>query len=401
MDIIFIPGLWLDALSWDRVLPAVEAAGHRAHPLTLPGMHMADEDRSGISLGDHVAAVVAIIDGCPDDGKVLLVAHSAGGGVAHAAVDARPDRIARVIYVGGFPASDGEPLIDGFPTDGADIPLPAWDAFDEADLVGLDEAALAEFRNRAIPSPAGLAVDPVQLRDERRFQVPITLVCPEYTSEMLQGWIERGMGPAPEVGAIRHVEYVDLPTGHWPQFTRPDDLAQCIVDRAYRPEIDEYGRLHPPGEGAEAIAALGFLEYQRATLEWKTRGLDSSGLNATTAESSLTLGGLLKHMAYVEDYWFSRWLHDRAPSAPWDQVDWSADRDWEFTSSADDTLDELLELWRTAIGRSRALTAAAIAEGGLDQPAARSSPAGDRPNLRWIVLHMIEEYARHNGTPTS
>jgi len=103
MDIILIPGLWLDGSSWEKVVPVLEQAGRRTHPITLPGMESQDADRSGISLRDHVDAVIAVIDSVdPADGKVVLVGHSAAGAIAHAAVDAWPDRVARVVYVGGF-----------------------------------------------------------------------------------------------------------------------------------------------------------------------------------------------------------------------------------------------------------------------------------------------------------
>ncbi len=103
LDIVLVPGLWLDGASWDEVVPHLQAAGRRTHPLTLPGMESLDADRSGITLDDHVAAVVAAIDAA--DGPVVLVGHSAGAGIASAAVDARPDHVARAIYVGGFPES--------------------------------------------------------------------------------------------------------------------------------------------------------------------------------------------------------------------------------------------------------------------------------------------------------
>ena len=116
MDIILIPGLWLDGSSWDKVIPTVEAAGHRTHALTLPGMGSNEADRSTISLRDHVDAVVAEIDAVdPADGKVVLVGHSAGAAIAYAAVDVRPDRVARVVAVGGFPVGDGDAVADGYP----------------------------------------------------------------------------------------------------------------------------------------------------------------------------------------------------------------------------------------------------------------------------------------------
>ena len=161
--------------------------------------------------------------------------------------------------------------------------------------------------------------------------------------------------------------------------------------------LDEHGRPEPPQAADETSTILGFLEYQRATLAWKCAGLDTAGLTATVAASSMTLGGLLKHLAYVEDDWFSRWLHGRDKAPPWDTVDWAADRDWEWHSAAEDTPEQLHALWQDAVARSRSLVTQALADGGLDRLARRTWPSGDAPSLRWILLHMIEEYARHNG----
>jgi uncharacterized damage-inducible protein DinB len=161
--------------------------------------------------------------------------------------------------------------------------------------------------------------------------------------------------------------------------------------------IDDQGRPEPPVEGGEVATLLGFLDFQRATLEWKTRGLDAAGLRTSVGASSMTLGGLLKHMALVEDGWFSRFLHDRDRRPPFDTVDWVGDPDWEWRTSADDSPEELRALWKDTVERSHALVAEALRGGGLDQPAKRSWPDGRHPSLRWIVVHMIEEYARHNG----
>lgn len=162
-------------------------------------------------------------------------------------------------------------------------------------------------------------------------------------------------------------------------------------------DFDEQGRPEPPLAGDETATLLGFLDYQRATLAWKCAGLDAAGLQAKVGPSSMTLGGLLKHMAYVEDGWFSRSLHDRDRAAPWDTVDWEADPDWDWNSAAEDSPDELRTLWQDAVARSRSLVAEALADGGLDRPARRTWPDGRAPSLRWILVHMIEEYARHNG----
>jgi pimeloyl-ACP methyl ester carboxylesterase len=229
MDIILIPGLWLDGSSWEKVVPALEQAGHRTHPLTLPGMESKDTNRSEITLRDHVDAVVDAIDSCGSDGQVVLVGHSAGCGIAHAAVDARPDRVARAVYVGGFPTGDGDAVAEGYPAENGEVPLPDWSAFEEEELVDLDDEARAAFRERAIPSPEHVTRDPQQLSDERRYDVPVTVICTEFTSQMLRDWVERGLAPVREFARIRDVEYVDLPTGHWPQFTRPEELARTIL----------------------------------------------------------------------------------------------------------------------------------------------------------------------------
>ena len=406
MHIILVPGLWLDGSSWEKVVPILEEAGHRAHPITLPGMEAADADRSRITLGDHVAAVVAAIDAVdPADGKVVLVGHSAGAAIAHAAVDARPDRIARGVYVGGFPTGEGDAVAEGYPAEKGEVPLPDWSAFADEDLADLDDEARTEFRERAIPSPERVTRDPQRLTDERRYDVPVTVVATEFTSEMLRHWIEQGEQPVRELAKIRDVAYVDLPTGHWPQLTRPEELGRAILEAtAASPgappamtRLDEQGRPEPPLAADEIGTLLGFLDYQRATMAWKCAGLDAGGLRATVGVSSMTLGGMLKHLAYVEDYWFSQFLHGRDQQPPWDRVDWEADPDWDWHSAAEETPERLRTIWNDAVAHSRSLVAEALAEGDLGQLARRSWPDGGTPSLRWILTHMIEEYARHNG----
>ena len=162
-------------------------------------------------------------------------------------------------------------------------------------------------------------------------------------------------------------------------------------------DVDEHGRPEPPAAGDETATLLGFLDYQRATLAWKCSGLDAAGMRATVAASSITLGGLLKHLAYVEADWFSESLHGRDREPPWDTVDWKADPDWEWHSAAQDTPEQLLALWRDAVAGSRSRVTEAMADGGLGRLARRTWPDGSAPSLRWILCHMIEEYARHNG----
>jgi uncharacterized damage-inducible protein DinB len=264
----------------------------------------------------------------------------------------------------------------------------------------LDEAAQARFRERALPSPVQVTTDLQSLSDTRRYEVPVTLLCPEYTGAALREWVAKGVGSLSEVPRINHVDYLDLPTGHWPQFTRPDGLATAIVSAIHFPadrRIDDDGRPEPPTNGDELATLVGFLEFQRATFAWKCAGLDAAGLRATTAASTLTLGGMMKHLALVEQSWFSRSLHDRDWTPHWDGVDWKADRDWDFHSAQNDAPDELWKLWYASLVSSRAQLDEALADGGLDRPAKRTWPDGTAVSVRWILTHMIEEYARHNG----
>ena len=230
MDIVLIHGLWLDGSSWEAVLPTLQRAGHRTRTLTLPGMESKDADRSKITLRDHVDAVVAVIDSFDStDAEVVLVGHSGGGAIAHAAVDARPDHVARVVYVDSLPLGDGGVINDAFPAEDGNVPLPDWSLFDEEDLIDLDDELRARFRERAIPAPVHVARDPQRLSDERRYEVPITVISCEFPSAMLRELIEQGHGYVQELAKIRDVDYIDLPTGHWPQFTRPEELGQAIL----------------------------------------------------------------------------------------------------------------------------------------------------------------------------
>jgi pimeloyl-ACP methyl ester carboxylesterase len=230
MDIILIPGFWLDASSWDDIVPVLERSGHRAHALTLPGMESRDADRSSITLRDHIGAVVQVIDALgPDSGKVVLVGHSGGGAVAHGAVDARPDRVARVVYVDSMPLGEGGLVNDEYPAENGEIPLPGWPLFEKEDLVDLGDDLREAFRARAIPTPEHVATDRQRLSDERRYDVPVTVIACEFSSATLRQWMEQGHPGVRELASIRQAEFIDLPTGHWPQFTRPADLGEAIL----------------------------------------------------------------------------------------------------------------------------------------------------------------------------
>jgi hypothetical protein len=153
----------------------------------------------------------------------------------------------------------------------------------------------------------------------------------------------------------------------------------------------------PPVAGSELDTLTGALERVRGYVAWKCGNLDAAGLRATLGPSTMTLGGLLKHLALVEDDMFSVRLHGADRSPPWDTVDWDADPDWEWRTAAEDSPAQLMSLWQETVDRSRALVADAVADGGLDRPANFTSPGGQTPSLRRLLVDMIEEYARHVG----
>jgi hypothetical protein len=154
----------------------------------------------------------------------------------------------------------------------------------------------------------------------------------------------------------------------------------------------------PPDASDEVATLLGALEAQRATFAWKVAGLDHDALTTRVAASSITLGGLVKHLAFVEVLWFCTSLVGERPGEPWESVDWDASPEWPWTSAADDEPEELYALWRTSVERARAGVAAALADGGLDHLTVWS-PDEDAPrvSLRRVLADLIQEYARHTG----
>jgi uncharacterized damage-inducible protein DinB len=165
--------------------------------------------------------------------------------------------------------------------------------------------------------------------------------------------------------------------------------------------VDEHGRPEPPRDGAEAATLLGFLDYQRATLQLKCRGLSDEQLRVALPSSPITLGGLLKHLACVEDSWFTDVVAGAPLPEPWASVDFEADPDWTWHSAAADSGDALRAMWAEGVNRSCGVIKARLSE-GEDAALSQTHPVlywGDqeRVSLRWVLTHMIEEYARHNG----
>lgn len=169
--------------------------------------------------------------------------------------------------------------------------------------------------------------------------------------------------------------------------------------------LDEQGRFqseqgypNPLDARDETATLLGFLERQRATFAWKCSGLDADGLRATAGASSMTLGGLLKHLARFEDDMSTEWLQGREQLSPWNTVDWDSEHDWDWRSAAEDSPGELYGRWRDSVARSRVLIAQAAAGNIAARRGGNTEEVQSRlPSLRYILLNMIEEYARHNG----
>jgi len=153
----------------------------------------------------------------------------------------------------------------------------------------------------------------------------------------------------------------------------------------------------PPLAGSETEHLLGSLRRLRTTFRWKAGHLAADGLRASIPSSDLTLGGLLKHLACVEDMTFTWKMRGKAPGSPWQEVDWDSNPRWDMTSAAEDTPEQLYALWDGAVERADARIAAALADGGLDQPVEISSPNGDHPSLRRLIFDLLEEYGRHTG----
>jgi len=220
--IILVPGFWLGAWAWDEVAAALRADGHDVTPLTLPGLESVDADRASITFADHVDAIVDAIRaaGTP----VVLAVHSGTGFSGYAASDRVAESIAAMVYVDSAP---GKGAVDA-DFDAVDKPL-NWDeiAADE-NLDGLSEEQLETFRQRAVPEPGGILREGVALTNDARRDIPTTIICTGYTSEQYKDAVQEGYPWLSGVPELRNLTWVDLPTSHWPMWSRPQELAAII-----------------------------------------------------------------------------------------------------------------------------------------------------------------------------
>jgi len=222
MEIVLIAGLWLDATAWDPVTRELERLGHRPIPVTLPGQ---GDGSSSATLQDQVDAVTRAVQEAT--APVMVVGHSAACSLAWAATDAQPEKVSATVMIGGFPAADGQTYADFFPVTAGAVPFPGWEPFAGPDSADLDQAMRKRIAESAHPVPEAVTRGVMRLRDERRFGVPVVLVCTEYTPAEAREWLEAGQ--MPELSRAERVDYVGLDSGHWPMFSQPVQLAQILA----------------------------------------------------------------------------------------------------------------------------------------------------------------------------
>jgi len=225
MDILLIAGLWLDGSVWANVAAQLEARGHRAVPITLPGQ---GDGNASATLADQSATVVATVDAAA--GGVMVVGHSAACSLAWLAADARPGTISKVALIGGFPSPDGEAYFDSLPVQDGAMPFPGWGEFEGPDSADLDDAAMRAIASAAIPVPEGVTRGVIRLADERRYDVPVVLVCPEFTPAQAKEWVEQG--EVPELEKSKSVSFANIDSGHWPMISAPAELARLLSQAA-------------------------------------------------------------------------------------------------------------------------------------------------------------------------
>ena len=225
--IILVPGFWLGAWAWEEVVDLLRADGHDVTALTLPGLESVDADRSSITLSDHVEAICDAVRaaGAP----VVLAVHSGAGVPGYGSSDRVPELIAHMVYVDTGPATAAmDPDVEG-----DEYPLPsAEDLAENENLDGLSEEQLATFRRRAVPEPAGALRDAPELTNDARLDVPSTVICTGYTSEEYREAVAEGQTWLGGLTELRDVTWIDLPTSHWPMWSRPRDLARIIGEIA-------------------------------------------------------------------------------------------------------------------------------------------------------------------------
>jgi pimeloyl-ACP methyl ester carboxylesterase len=221
--IVLVPGFWLGAWAWDEVAAALRGRGQDVTPVTLPGLESVDADRSAITLSDHVDAICEAVTAA--GGPVVLAVHSGAGAAGYAASDRIPEQLAAMVYV------DSGPATGALDPDFADVekPLPSHEELaKEENLDGLTEEQLETFRTRAVPEPGGVLRETPELTNDARLDVPSTAICTGFTSDEYKAAVKEGYAWLGGFAELRNLTWVDLPTSHWPMWSRPQELAAII-----------------------------------------------------------------------------------------------------------------------------------------------------------------------------
>jgi pimeloyl-ACP methyl ester carboxylesterase len=225
--IVLVPGFWLGGWAWDEVAAALRAEGHDVTAVTLPGLESADVDRSSITFADHVDAICDAVSAAGP--PVVLAVHSATGFSGYAASDRIPEQIAAMVYVDSAPGIS--PLDPNF--DDLEKPMVWQDIEAEENLDGLSEEQKETFRQRAVPVPGGVLRGAVELTNDARRDIPSTIICTGFPSEQVKAYAEEH-NPSwlAGIAELRDITWIDMPTSHWPMWSKPQETAAILGDIA-------------------------------------------------------------------------------------------------------------------------------------------------------------------------
>ena len=233
-SIVLVPGHWLGAWAWDEVAADLRSRGHNVTAVTLPGLDPDDPHRGSTTLAqqaDDLRSAVHAAAACGS--SVVLVAHSGAGSPTSVLLDRDPTSVARIVYVDSGPSADGSAFDASLPSEQEEVPLPPFEQLREnASIDGLSEKDLERFRERAVPEPGSVIRETVRLKNDSRRDVPATIIACSFPCEVMMQMAHEGHPMMAEVATLRDLELVDLPTGHWPMWSRPADLAAAIATAA-------------------------------------------------------------------------------------------------------------------------------------------------------------------------